>query len=207
MKPLRITLVAAAIAVGVSACGSDDSHSDMSMATTASTTAATAAAGGTAAPAADFNDADVEFAQGMIPHHEQAIEMADIALDPTVGASEPVKALATRIKAAQDPEIQLMTGWLTAWSQPVQMSTDDGHDMASMDGMMSADEMTELGSASGPAFDTMWQEMMIRHHEGAIGMANAEIIDGSNAEAIALANQIVAAQQAEIDEMNAALAG
>jgi hypothetical protein len=67
-----------------------------------------------------FNDADVTFAQGMIPHHQQAIEMADIALDPATGASAQVRDLATRIKAGQDPEIQLMTGWLAAWGQPAQ---------------------------------------------------------------------------------------
>jgi uncharacterized protein (DUF305 family) len=203
MKYRNLTILATITALGLAACGSDVDHSSMS---TSETTAATATTGAPAAGAV-FNDADVGFAQGMIPHHEQAIEMADIALDPTVSASDQVKDLATRIKGAQDPEILLLTGWLTAWGQPAQMDTSEGHDMSSLEGMMSADDMDALGGAKGPAFDTMWQEMMIRHHEGAIAMAQAEKANGSNPEALALADQITAAQQAEIDEMNAALAG
>ena len=200
MKFRNLTILASVAAIGLSACGSD--HSNMSMDSTAGTATTLAPVAG-----AVFNDADVEFAQGMIPHHEQAIEMADIALDPTVGASDQVKDLATRIKGAQDPEIQLLTGWLTAWGQPLAMDTSEGHEMSTMEGMMSADEMDALAAAKGPDFDKLWQEMMIRHHTGAIAMAQAEKANGSNPDAIALAGQIIAAQQAEIDEMNAALAG
>ena len=158
----------------------------------------------TAAPTAGaFNDADVAFAQGMIPHHEQAVEMAAIALDPTVGASAQVRDLATRIKAGQDPEITLMSGWLTAWGQPLTM---DGHDMSSMEGMMSAEEMNALGALTGAEFDKMWLTMMSRHHEGAIAMALTVKANGSNSDVLALADQVVAAQQAEIDEMSALLA-
>ena len=196
-----LATLATVVTLGLAACGSDADHSDMSA--SANTTTATNVAAPTSA---DFNDADVEFAQGMIPHHQQAVEMADIALDPATGASDQVKDLATRIKGAQDPEIQLMTGWLTAWGQPLETDSSDGHDM-STDGMMSADEMGALGSAMGMEFDTMWQEMMIRHHEGAIAMAEDEKENGSYPEAIALADGIIAAQQAEIEEMNAALAG
>lgn len=172
------------------------------------TTTATAATDETAAADADaFNDADVEFAQGMIGHHEQAIEMADMALDPTVGASSEVQDLATRIKAAQDPEIELMTGWLTAWGEPVQMDTSEGHDMSSMEGMMSAEDMDALGAATGTEFDTMWLEMMIEHHEGAIAMAETEQADGLSAEAIALTDAIITAQRGEIDEMQGLLDG
>ncbi|MBU3718510.1 MAG: DUF305 domain-containing protein, partial [Actinobacteria bacterium] len=82
-------------------------------------------------------DADVMFSQMMIPHHEQAIELADIALDPTVGAGDEVKALATEIKAAQDPEVEMMTAMLEAWGEPTYM--DEGMDHSSMmSGMVSA---------------------------------------------------------------------
>ena len=210
----------------IAACGGDDdaAGTDTTQAPAATTAETTAAAPtsmveiteapGTDAPAgtsadsgaaADFNDADVEFAQGMIAHHEQAIEMADIALDPTIGASAEVQDLATRIKAAQDPEIEAMTGWLTAWGQPVQMDTSGGHDMSSMEGLMTAEEMDALGAATGAEFDTMWLEMMIRHHEGAISMAETVKASGSNADVLALAEQVITTQQAEIEEMQTLL--
>ena len=156
---------------------------------------------------AAFNDADVQFAQGMIAHHEQAIEMADIALDPTIGASAEVQGLATRIKDAQDPEIALMSDWLTAWGQPLQMDVSGGHDMSSMEGVMTAEEMDALGAATSAAFDTMWLEMMIRHHEGAIAMSETVKASGSNADVLGLAEQIITTQQAEIVEMQALLDG
>jgi uncharacterized protein (DUF305 family) len=178
------------------ACGSDED--EMAHDSTGQSPA-------TAAAGAEFNDADVTFAQGMIPHHQQAVEMADIALDPARGAGAEVAGLATRIKAAQDPEIQTMTAWLNEWGAEAP-SADHGTEMAGP-GMMTDAEMDALGSASGAEFDVMWMEMMIRHHEGAIEMSNTEVESGSNAEAIALAKTIITAQQAEIDEMNRLLAG
>ena len=198
---LRLVSVAMLATLSLAACGGDDT-SDSTANTPASAGGAT-----TAAPiaSAEFNDADVMFAQGMVPHHEQAIEMADIALDPSVGAGPEVIDLATRIKAGQDPEIQQMTGWLESWGQPMQMDTSDGHDMAGMDGMMTVEEMDELGTMTGPDFDRMWMEMMIRHHEGAIEMADTVKADGSNADVRTLADAIIGAQQAEIAEMQALL--
>lgn len=191
MRLRTLPLIAIVGTLGLAACGDDDAGSHSSM--------------NSAGTQGEFNEADVAFAQGMIPHHEQAIEMADIALDPTIGASEQVRDLATRIKAGQDPEIVLMTGWLTAWGQPIQMDTSGGHDMSSMDGMMSAGEMDSLGMMSGADFDSMWLDMMIRHHEGAITMAKDVKANGSNPDVIALADQVITAQQAEIAEMQALL--
>jgi uncharacterized protein (DUF305 family) len=148
------------------------------------------------ASAAGFNDADVMFAQMMIPHHEQAIEMSDMALDPSTQASKEVIDLATQIKAAQDPEIKQMKDLLAAWGQPLTAEMDHGSDM---DGMLSMDEMQKLGSLKGPDFDYFWAQSMIAHHEGAIDMAEVVLADGSNAEALALANAIVSAQATEID--------
>lgn len=181
------------------ACGSDDSSSsDPTSATITEGSAGEAAA-------ITLNDADTEFAQGMIGHHEQAVEMAEIALDPTVGASAEVTDLATRIQAAQEPEIELMTGWLIAAGESTTMDTSDGHDMSSMEGMMSAEQMDGLATATGPEFDQMWLEMMIAHHEGAISQAETVKADGSNADVLLLADQIIAAQQGEITEMQALL--
>lgn len=154
-----------------------------------------------------MNAADVEFAQGMIAHHEQAIEMAEIALDPNVGASPQVVDLATRIKGAQDPEVELMTGWLTAAGEPVAMDTSEGHDMSTMDGMMTADQMDAMAAMTGTEFDQMWLEMMIAHHQGAISQSETVKAEGSNPDVLALADQIITAQQAEITEMQNLLEG
>ena len=147
-----------------------------------------------------FNDADVMFAQMMIPHHEQAIEMSDIALDPTIGAGEKVLELATQIKNAQDPEIALMKDLLAAWGQPLVADGDVDHS-SMMSGMMSADELAELGTLTGPAFDAAWAAAMIAHHEGAIEMAETVLADGNNAEILTLAKAIIDAQQAEIETL------
>jgi uncharacterized protein (DUF305 family) len=137
----------------------------------------------------------------MIPHHEQAVEMAEIALDPTVGASPEIVDLATRIQGAQDPEIQTMTAWLEEWGEPTQMDLSEGHDMSGMEGMMSAEEMDALAAASSTEFDQLWAEMMIAHHEGAISMAADVQEDGVNPEVNALAGEIIEAQSSEIDEL------
>lgn len=150
---------------------------------------------------AEHNDADVAFAQGMIPHHEQAVEMADLA---ATRASDPkVKALAARIKQAQGPEITTMTGWLEGWGEA--MPGGGAHDME-MSGEMSEEDMAGLDKASGAAFDRLFLTMMIRHHEGALAMAKTELEDGKFPPAHGLAAQITTSQQAEIDEMKALLA-
>lgn len=154
-----------------------------------------------------LNPAEIEFAQGMIAHHEQAIEMAEIALDPSVAAGAAVTDLATRIMAAQDPEIDLMTGWLTSVGASLTMDMSNGHDMSSMEGMMSADEMDALAEATGQEFDRLWLAMMIEHHEGAIGQSETVLAEASNAEVIALAESVIATQRSEIEEMRALLDG
>jgi uncharacterized protein (DUF305 family) len=149
------------------------------------------------------------FASMMIPHHAQAISMSDTALKQ---ATDPkVKALATKIKAAQGPEIERMSGWLTGWGAPVP-AADAGSDMAGMEGMgdqtggmMSAKEITTLNKATGSAFDRTWLQMMIKHHQGAVEMAKTALDQGSNPEAKKLAKSIIDGQSAEISEMNAIL--
>ena len=132
--------------------------------------------------------------------------MADLAAQRASNAH--VKSLAAAIKAAQDPEIQTMSGWLSRWGQPVPSDTD-GHDMAdmshgdgaTMEGMMTDEEMQQLTAASGADFDRLWLELMIKHHQGAVTMATTATTDGKSAEATALAQAIVAAQKAEIQTM------
>jgi uncharacterized protein (DUF305 family) len=147
-----------------------------------------------------FNDDDVMFAQMMIPHHEQAIEMADIALDPLSGASDAVKSLATRIKAAQDPEISKMKAFLTSWKERLTPDSSMDHsDM--MSGMLSAEDITKLSSLRGAEFDREWMTGMIEHHEGAIEMAKDVLKDGKDSAVKALANLVATAQDSEILEM------
>lgn len=209
LRRLAATSAALAFTVALAACGSDESSSDTTSAATtpvaAADTTAAATTGSTAAAA--LNDADIAFAQGMIAHHEQAIEMAEIALDPEVGAGPDVIDLATRIKGAQDPEVDLMTGWLTAAGKPVAMDTSEGHDMSTMDGMMTAEQMDTMAAMTGPDFDQMWLEMMIAHHEGAVSQSEAVKAEGANAEVRTLADQVITAQQAEIAEMQTLLEG
>ncbi|MFB9895281.1 DUF305 domain-containing protein [Planobispora takensis] len=146
---------------------------------------------------AAFNDADVAFAQMMIPHHRQAVEMAELA--ETRAADPEIRELAAKIKAAQDPEIATMTGWLTSWGAPVE--PEGGHGGHDMPGMMTGQDMTALEEARGAAFDRMFAERMIAHHEGAVEMAETERAQGSDPEARRLAATVATAQQAEIEQM------
>ncbi|MFN2495349.1 MAG: DUF305 domain-containing protein [Pseudonocardiaceae bacterium] len=147
----------------------------------------------------EHDAADVQFARDMIVHHEQAVEMADLA--ETRAQNPEVKALAEEIRAAQQPEIDIMTGFLTAWGEnPSQGGGMGGMDHSGMPGM-SQQQMQQLGQAQGVAFDRMFLQMMINHHNGAIEMARGEQVDGQNPQAIELAKQIEAAQAAEVQHM------
>lgn len=153
--------------------------------------------------ASAHNSVDVAFAQQMIPHHRQAVEMARMA--PTRAKDPRVKDLATKIEAAQGPEIQTMTGWLQSWGKPVPEDmtgmTGMNHGEMNMPGMMSATGMAKMGKASSADFDTMFLTGMIAHHRGAVEMARAEQSAGQNPDAVALARKIQADQTAEIRQM------
>ncbi len=196
MKSIWGYLVKAALipaaALAVAACGGSDMPG---MGHGNNTTPASVA------PGANFNTADVQFAQMMIPHHQQAVEMADLAA--TRAADPEVKQLASAIKAAQQPEIDTMTGWLTAWKQP--MAQPGGHNMpgmgGAMPGMMSEQDMAALMAASGTDFDRQFTRMMIAHHNGAIQMARDEQKNGSNPDVKRLAVQIEQTQTAEVQQL------
>ncbi|QCB97458.1 DUF305 domain-containing protein [Arthrobacter sp. PAMC25564] len=155
------------------------------------------------APAAsNHNAAETMFTQGMIPHHAQAVEMSDMMLKKQ-GMDARITALATRIKAAQAPEIEQMTGWLKSWNEPAQMAS--GHGMG--DGMMGDDDLNKLDAAQGTEAAKLFLTGMIAHHQGAVTMATAEISQGKNPDAISLSKAIVTSQTAEIQEMKGLLAG
>jgi uncharacterized protein (DUF305 family) len=193
----RTTLIGAAAlaALVVSAgCSSSDSGTQHPAGHSAPASAAV--------PSADaHNDADVTFAQHMIPHHQQAVEMSDTVLVKQ-GIDPRVTQLATSIKAAQGPEIQQMQGWLNQWGV-APMPSMSGHDVS---GMMSEKDMTALTDAQGVDASKLFLTQMMTHHEGAIAMAQTEIKDGQYPAAVAMAHAIVTGQQQEIDTMRGILA-
>ncbi|WP_422754145.1 DUF305 domain-containing protein [Micromonospora sp. WMMD708] len=211
-----VTLTAAAVLVG---CGSND-HSAAGGDHGSPTATATGPSDGTSSAA--HNAADVMFARMMVPHHQQAVAMTDLAA--TRAADPQVKQLANQIRNAQAPEIATMSGWLTAWGTPAPTGTptampgmDHGggagpttSGMPGMDhgmpGMMSDADMNRLAAASGRDFDRQFLTMMIAHHEGAVTMARTEAAQGANSDAKALAERISITQQTEIDTMRTILA-
>src|SRR5882757_7733562 len=168
-------------------------------------------AGTTPAPAATSSSASASQA------HTQAVEMSKLAAQRA--SSPQVKDLAARIEAAQQPEIDQMNGMLQAWNAATPATTgpsmtgmNHGNmggtgqmEHGSMPGMMSDQQMQQLNQVSGPAFDRMFLQMMIQHHQGAVTMSKTELTDGQNAGAKALAQSIIDAQEREITEMQTLL--
>lgn len=150
---------------------------------------------------ADANDADIMFARMMKEHHAQAVEMSDVLLSKD-GVDDRVVSLAEDIKAAQEPEMRTMDQWLRRWGT-------DPHSMDGMDhgsGMMSDEDMQALDEASGADAGRLFLQQMIRHHEGAVDMAQDEVDNGQNRDAVALAETIIEAQTEEIATMKEILA-
>lgn len=201
-KPARRVAAVGVVAAGalfLAACGGDgDDMSGMDHGSGNSSASATAEAGSTS-----FNDADVTFAQMMIPHHEQALEMARLA-DGRASDAE-VKDIAGKIEKAQDPEIKTMKGWLGSWNKPTAVESMPGMDHGSGDGMMSDADMEHLKGMKGAEFDKMFAEMMIDHHDGAIAMAKDEQKNGKNVDAVKMAGDIVEGQSAEVKQLNSIL--
>jgi uncharacterized protein (DUF305 family) len=192
IRTMASALVVAAAATGLLAgCGGN---------TTSANTTAPAPSAASNAPAAgqQHNQADVVFLQNMIPHHQQAIMMSQMAL--THAATPKVKDLAARIQAGQNPEIQQMRGLLAAWG----VSANPGG-MGPMGGMMGGAGGMGPGMMTGTTFDRTFLQNMIVHHQGAIDMSQTKLAQGSNPETRQLAQKIINTQQAEIKEMQTLL--
>jgi uncharacterized protein (DUF305 family) len=154
---------------------------------------------------AGYNADDVAFATNVIPHHQQAVDLSAMVPDRSTNAE--LVALAEQISAAQQPEINVMKVFLVQWNEnPDTNSGHAGHGNA-MQGMVDQATMTKLESLNGQEFDKLWLESMIGHHQGAIEMAKAEIANGDNVDAKALAKNIVTTQEAEIGQMKQMLGG
>ncbi|MGX1561715.1 DUF305 domain-containing protein [Streptomyces sp. NPDC055506] len=201
----RAALVAAAGAATfvLAACGGDGGDNSGSGHDAHASASASESAGAEATSGA-HNAQDVSFAQGMIPHHRQALEMARLADGRAVSGA--VKDLAARVEKAQDPEIRTMTGWLKQWGEDAPGAGKDmGHSASGhsgMPGMMGGEDMAGLEKLTGKAFDTQFLTLMVEHHEGAVEMAAVEKSKGRYSPAKAMAGDIVTAQNAEIREMN-----
>jgi uncharacterized protein (DUF305 family) len=200
MRRRLLTMGVAALAMltTLTACNRDSSHEATHSGSTSSSVSSPAAA-------QQHNQADVTFAQHMIPHHQQAIEMSDTVLAKQ-GIDARVIDMANRIKAAQGPEIQQMQSWLSQWGVPTMPMTPGsmaGHEVS---GMMSEQDMNDLKSADGVEASKLFLTQMIAHHQGAITMGTDEIKNGQYPPAVSMAQSIVTGQQREITEMQGILA-
>ena len=193
----RVLVVAGLSALLISGCSAGTSHDHSS----GQPAASGAPSQGTTA-GAQADPADVMFAQMMIPHHEQAVLISELAL--TRAQDPELVALAREIVDAQQEEISQMAGWLTAWGAPrldgdAAMSAHGGHGMA---GMLSEQTIEELRSSSGASFDRQFAAAMIDHHQGAIEMAEG-VVNSSNPDVARLAGEIIQAQNREIEVLEA----
>lgn len=199
----RLGAAAPLLVLVLAACGGG--HEGHSTAVADPATAASAGASAGASAAGTFNQQDVSFAQNMIMHHRQAIDMAALVEDRTSTAA--VRELADSVSAGQAPEVDLMSRWLGAWGAEVPEEMGQMDMSGSMPGMQSLTDMKALTDLEGTAFDRKFLEMMRDHHEGAITMAKQQVAGGSNPEAKSLAAQVIDEQGAEIQLIGNLLKG
>lgn len=153
-------------------------------------------------PNADLYSAeDVEFVTAMVPHHAQALEMAELA--PDRARDRRVKVMAERIAAGQGPEIDVMQAWLEAHDLP-KADPDAEHDDHGMLGMVTGEQMTQLIAADGEDFDRLFLTRMIAHHQGALAMAN-RLGQGTHPIVMDMAKDVAATQSVEISRMQEVL--
>lgn len=190
--PLAVSTGVLTLALALSGCA-DNSTAPSSETTSPSQSSSASMA----------TEADEMFVTMMIPHHQQAIDMADILLAKD-GADPRVVELAEQIKAAQGPEIDKMLGWLEAWGVDYDPDSMGGMDHGSVggdDSMMSEEDMTLLEDADAAEASRLFLEQMIVHHEGAVDMAQTALDDAQNPDVLDLAQQVIDDQTAEIAAM------
>jgi uncharacterized protein (DUF305 family) len=147
-----------------------------------------------------YTKADVEFMQGMIAHHSQAIVMSRMA--ESHGANPQVLKLSNKIDQSQVPEIRIMQAWLQRNNQFVP-DTSSWHNVT-MSGMLTPEQLKELDAARGVAFDRAYLQMMIQHHAGALRMVDDlfnSSLAGQEVDVNVFANDVVTAQTVEIGIM------
>jgi len=155
-----------------------------------------------------YTPADVKFMQGMISHHAQALEMT--ALLRKQSESEDMAKLGLRIELSQADEIDMMQTWLRARGEDAtDVHAHHAHGATLMPGMLTPEEMSLLSEAKGTAFDSLFLELMIKHHEGALIMVEDLLSQpgaGQDSDIFAFLSDITADQSMEIDRMGAMLA-
>lgn len=158
---------------------------------------------------AGFNDADIAFATNTVTHHKQAIDLARMV--PEHSTDPDLLALAGRIVDTQQPEVNILNVFLVQWNENPEVgsggSGDHGGQGQDMAGMADEATVARLESLQGSEFDTLWLETMIAHHRGAVEMAEAEIANGENVDAIAMAQTMATTQEAEVEQMQQMLEG
>jgi uncharacterized protein (DUF305 family) len=233
-RTTTLSVLALTAALALTACGGGENENtgpDAGATATSSSPAATSAATDSATPSAtgtdsatgsaeeistDHNDADVMFAQMMIPHHQQAVQMSEIMLAKQ-DQDPQIRQLAEQIKAAQGPEIDRMNAMLSIWDQEP-MDMGEAGDMgemngmdhgfgADMSGMMSQEGLDRLEAAAGDEAARLFLDGMIDHHKGAVDMAQDEVDNGQNPQARQLAEDVITAQETEILQMEQMLRG
>ncbi|MBV9641687.1 MAG: DUF305 domain-containing protein [Mycobacteriaceae bacterium] len=230
-RALAMAVAASAALLTVVACSSSGNNQGSQTSTTTVVVTTPVPSPG----AQPHNQADVTFAEQMIPHHRQALQLSDIIVGKQ-GIDPRVVDLANQIKATEGPEIQQMQAWLSQWGQPLPSASSTATGSATtpgatapptvttaptsgmttsatatpgagqMPGMVSEQEITALQNTEGADASKLFLTMMIDHHQGAITMAQAEVKSGQNSPAIALAQSIITSQQQQIDTMQNLLA-
>jgi uncharacterized protein (DUF305 family) len=179
----RLIATMAAVALALSGCGSGNA----------------AAPSSAAAQAGNHNEADVKFSLNMIPHHEQTIQIADLATKR--GSSEKVKVVAAEILSAEEKEIQTMTGWLRSWNVPIPSAEEHGG--MAMPGMLTAEDVKALEAANGAAFDKIFLPMVAKHLQNGVAMAKEVLQTGQHADTKTLAGKIIEGQEQQIQKVQA----
>jgi uncharacterized protein (DUF305 family) len=153
---------------------------------------------------AGVNADDVAFATNMIASYDQTTELTELV--PAHSTDPELIALASDIGAGQGPELQMMKAFLVQWHESPDAGSGQGGHGESVTGTVDHPTMTQLGSLSGTEFETLWLRAMVGHQQGAITMAQAEVANGTNVDAIAAAKQLVGTYQAQIGRMQKLLA-
>ena len=154
---------------------------------------------------AGYNEDDVSFANNIITHHEQGIDVSSLV--PQRSTDAVVVAFAAKTAAALNSDVAVLRALLVQWTQnPDTKAGGSGH-AATMKGIIADASIAKLNALRGSKFDTLWLRSMTNFDQGAVEMANAEIANGKNIDATGLAKQIVKAQQEQIGEINRMLTG
>lgn len=199
-RGVAVSVLAVGMA-GVVACSPSGSASQGSSADSKSTSSTSASAESGSGVSPEHNQADVRFVRMMIPHHKQAVRMAEIVLSKE-GLDPDVRRMAEKIKSAQGPQIEKMRSWLNAWNAGPAMSIEMAR---GMQGVLSSEEIAELKQADAKTASKLFLKQMIEHHKGAVAMAQKEIRKGTNPDAKKLAREIVKSQKSQIEKMRSML--